>query len=316
MISSKIEMQAYFKMQATNVDTGEVRELTDWFPNVVLDSGLVQMSQGTWYTGVNVGSGNSTPVITQTGLDTFVARSTNKIAGTAGRQTTTSPYYYWIKDTVQFGQGAAAGNLSEVALGWSNSGCWNRALIKDSNGNPTTITILANEFLNVLVELRVYPNMNDVVTTVDLLDAVGGNVISSHTVTVRPCMDADLNTQSTTYNSTVGNGKVIPYYYGGGEGGSVANPICYSGTLNEITSLPTTQLAAATKAQPPTTYPTTTSMKCTTSLTISETNGSHRCCVFISPMGKFKCEYSPPITKDNTQTLSHSWTLSWGRYTG
>lgn len=113
---------------------------------------------GCWIDRCCVGTGNSNSVVTQTSLDTFKASTTTtQGAIEAGIQVTTLPYYMWLRSTYRFGEGVAAGNISEIGLGWANANLWNRALVKDSNGNPTTITVLADEYLDVITEIRVYP---------------------------------------------------------------------------------------------------------------------------------------------------------------
>jgi hypothetical protein len=59
--------------------------------------------------------------------------------------------------TWRFGEGIAAGNIAEVGLGWGNATLWNRARIKDAQGKPTVITVFADEYLDVVSEIRVYP---------------------------------------------------------------------------------------------------------------------------------------------------------------
>jgi len=67
----------------------------------------------------------------------------------------------YLKDQEQKNQ-SQHGNISEVGVGWgTSSGLFSRSLVKDSNGNPVTITVLSNEILDVTYELRIYPNETD-----------------------------------------------------------------------------------------------------------------------------------------------------------
>ena len=75
------------------------------------------------------------------------------------------------------------------------------------------------------------------------------------------------------------------------------------------------------------TYPTLRSIKCTVNMTTAQANGSH--IVLASPTsftqfdhsgnpnycGGFQVELDPPIIKDNTMALQHSFTVSWDRFT-
>ena len=130
-----------------------------------------------------------------------------------------SPYYRWAKVTWRFGQGVAAGNISEVGLGWGNSNLWNRALIKDANGNPTTITVLSDEYLDVVSEIRDYPTLSSS-GSFNLLDKTGA-IINTYTVLGSPYLQ-----QSSTTFQKIG----ADYLY------------VYSGVKNDaVTSAPTTQ---------------------------------------------------------------------------
>ena len=70
------EVGARFKLVARKASTEEITRETDWFQNIVLDTGLARMSVGVYIDRCCVGTGNSTPVATQTQLDTFKASTT------------------------------------------------------------------------------------------------------------------------------------------------------------------------------------------------------------------------------------------------
>lgn len=178
---SSMQVGALFKLIVHKGNPEQPTKETPMFHNLVLDAGLDRLSVGSAIGRVCVGSGNSTPVVTQTSLDAFIASTTTTQGSDAGgKQIITEPYYYWARRTYRFGEGVAAGNLSEIGLGWTNTNLFNRALIKDASGNPTTITVLADEFLDVVVELRFYPQRN-FTGNFNLLDKLGA-VISTHTV--------------------------------------------------------------------------------------------------------------------------------------
>lgn len=63
----------------------------------------------------------------------------------------------WTRRVFTSPRGAAAGNVSEISAGFSNNKYtkgFTRALILDTSGNPTTITVLADEVLIVTYEIR------------------------------------------------------------------------------------------------------------------------------------------------------------------
>ena len=142
---------ALFKFTVRKADTHEITKETGWFHNLVLNSGLDRMGVGTWVDRCMVGSGNSTPIITQTKLDSHLAQ-TQILVGTSsgGVQVATLPYYWYGTCTYRFNAGVATGTVAEVALGWGVDQCWNRSLIRDLNGSPISLTILADEYATPL----------------------------------------------------------------------------------------------------------------------------------------------------------------------
>lgn len=156
MINLREECEGFYKIEAVKAD-GSRRLLADWFPNLILDAGLDRMgANGDYLTWCQVGSGSAAPAATQT---TLVAR----VAGTSTKQSDTSansgadPYFARRTVTFRFAAGVATGVLAEVGVGWATTGSlYSRALILDALGNPTTITVLADESLDVTYELRMY----------------------------------------------------------------------------------------------------------------------------------------------------------------
>jgi hypothetical protein len=137
----------------------EVRE----FDNLITDIGLDRWGSGGPIDRCQVGSGNSAPQFSDTGLQALVATSTTSRAvsapfnaftfdATNRSQTYTGCY--------RFDAGVATGTLAEVAMGWSSApaGIWCRALILDEANNPATITILSDEILDVYYSVKLqYP---------------------------------------------------------------------------------------------------------------------------------------------------------------
>lgn len=299
------QVGALFKLVAHKGDGIPTRE-TEWFHNIVLDTGLVRMGVGTWIDRCCVGTGNSTPAVTQTALDTFKASTTTKNTSSTAFQTTTSPYYVSATVRWRFGEGVAAGNISEVGLGWGNSNLWNRALIKDSSGNPTTITVLSDEYLDVISEIRIYPT-SSYSGAFNLLDKTGA-VVSNHTVTGYPLFGNVANT-SALFEKFTFSGSYPALFYTG-----------------TISSSPTTG-GSGTETSSGFTYvdsnPTTTSVQRVVTVPLGIANLVHQSFICI-PTGAFssgsygwgyKFQISPTITKTNSQVMTYTFTMSWGRYT-
>lgn len=290
---------ARFKLVARKASTEEITRETEWFKNIVLDTGLNRMSVGDWLEKVRIGSGNSTPVASQTQLDNTIASSTTVLSGSESisKQTTTPPYYVAAKRTYRFPEGVAAGNISEVGCGWGNGlDLWNRALVKDLNGNPTTITVLSDEFLDVIIEVRYYPTQS-FSGNFNLLNKTG-QIISNHTYTGLP---------QFSENSVVSFNKV---------GGAIVE--IYSGSMNGVTTNPSSSLGSVYSTS---TYPSPKTLTCTNSFPLTSANGSIKTVSqgfsTISSGGTvYKFEINPPIVKTNQMVLSFTFSISWNRYEG
>lgn len=130
------------------------------FDNLILDVGLERPGLGVPISECQVGSGTSTPVASQTALDSLVATTSSKTASNTTFVDGATPYSQVVM-TYRFAEGSATGILAEVGMGWGG-GLFSRARILDSGGSPTTIEILADETLDVEYTLRVYPPTSDV----------------------------------------------------------------------------------------------------------------------------------------------------------
>lgn len=145
------------------------------FDNLITNSGLNDIFASTSGTGASraqLGTGTAAPNATDTAL------------GVAGPATTTiqrswsvSPTYVagppdYSSDyiTLRFAAGTATGTWTEVGMTRNVSPftLFSRALILDGSGNPTSITVLSDESLDVTYTLRVYPPSDDVTGVVNL----------------------------------------------------------------------------------------------------------------------------------------------------
>lgn len=151
----------WWKLEAIRPD-GRRRVVADWFPNLILDVGLDLPGQdGAFIDACAVGTGNSAPDVSDTGLDAEVAVTTTKQAATNGSNEG-SDHYCWVRVVFRFGAGAAAGNLSEIGIKCTSPDKFlSRALILDGDGDPATITVLSDEVLDATYEFRLYPPLTD-----------------------------------------------------------------------------------------------------------------------------------------------------------
>lgn len=291
------QIGARFKLIAHKGDGVATKE-TEWFNNIVLDSGLARMSAGVWIDRCCVGTGNTTPAVSQTALTSFLASTTVRQSTSTLLQTTTSPYYRSATITWRFSEGVAAGNISEVGLGWGNSTLWNRALVLDANGNPTTITVLSDEFLDVLAEIREYPTLSTSGTFL-LLDKTGATK-STHTYVGSPYMPSF----SATFPKIISNNLVV-----------------YSGIKNDsVTAAPSISLGTISSSAVSDSYPTPTSIQSIWDLGLANVNGAHQSFQIqlngIIGLFCYKFQITPTITKAATEKMTYTTTMTWGRYEG
>lgn len=281
-----------YKLVVTRAD-GSTRE-TEWFDNLILNNGLNRIGTGAIGHYCQVGSGSAAPLVTDTSLQSLVA-SAGAHSSSDGIGST--PYYGWHRRTYRFNAGVATGNLSEVGIGWTtgSSTLFSRALIRDGGGSPTTITVLADEVLDVIYELRLYPPETD--STFNLL--ING---TTHTVTCRPS-NASPGYWSPSILFTHGPSYAPPMFYahagdigaatGTPSGSSASSELswdAYSNNSYQYSGLATFGLSSAN-------FPTSI--------------GSFW--LFVYGTWAFQFGVSPKIPKNNTNVLKLRVTTSWAR---
>lgn len=158
-------MSGRYKLEAVRPD-GRKRLLADWFSNVITDAGLDMIGATLSISTFRVGTGAAQPDVTDTGLQTQVSSASREISTSSGADQGVDRYTY-ERVTRRFAAGAATGNIAEVGVG-SVSTLFSRALILDGGGQATTITVAADEALDVTYELRSYPPLSDMPAVVDI----------------------------------------------------------------------------------------------------------------------------------------------------
>lgn len=306
-IPMHISLQGFYKIEAVRPD-GEVRVLADWFPNLITNAGLDLLPTTNpalnAYRYCQVGSGSTAPAFTDTALVSRVAgviTTRSQYANDADGVVTTSPRYTFDNNLFEFGTGVAAGNLSEIGVGTSATGgtLFSRALILDGGGNPTTITVLADEILRVTYQLRWYIPEDDAAFSFTM--------------------------SGTTYNcvsraAEAGSVQRWPgtRAYEPAGNWSRETVIGYSGALGAITSTPATQVASSspTVTMVGTYVPGSYEVTYRGSFSTAEFNGTIAA-IKINPanLGTHQISFSPALAKDNTKTLRLDIKFTWGRYT-
>lgn len=198
MINLREECEGYYKIEAVKPD-GTRRLLADWFPNLILDAGLDRMGANADYLNqCQVGSGSSAPATTQSSLAALVASTSSKLSDTSSNSGS-SPYFAARLITYRFAQGVATGVLAEVGVGWQSSGgLYSRALILDASGDPTTITVLPDESLDVTYQLRMYVLTGETASSITLKSIL-------HSVISKTAMSAQWDLSSINLNAGTTN---------------------------------------------------------------------------------------------------------------
>jgi len=236
-IQSGTEMAGWYKIEKLKVDAHGVpieasrAVAADWFPNIITDQGLNRIGTANdWLNACQVGTGTAAPATTNTGLASFLAGTTTQQATTTGAQAS-APFFSWTRRTFRFAAGVATGVISEVGVGWASTGAtlYSRALILDGAQNPTTITVLSDEVLDVTYEHRVFAPASDVM----------GNI----TITGVGSVATTTRASNVTSNSAWTGGASL-----GGIGPSVAFHTVHSGAIGAVTGQPSGSQSGATSA--------------------------------------------------------------------
>lgn len=136
------------------------------FSNLVLDVGLDSLGERNYGVGagsgnyINVGEDNTDPDTSQSGLLDFVAATENTYGSSNTGYNQDDPMHKWREVTFEFDIGSCTGNLTEVGLSADeNDKYFNRQLFRDSNGDPTTITVKDDEGLRIKTRVYLYSDM-------------------------------------------------------------------------------------------------------------------------------------------------------------
>lgn len=293
-----------FKLEAVNEETGERRELAPWFNNLILDQGLNRLGTAGIHSGgyfCLVGTGTATPLVTDTSLGNKLAHTSTATSSTTGGSAS-APYYGSHTVVYRFAAGTATGNLTELGIGYTSVDLFSRTLIKDGAGNPTTITVLPAEALDVTYELRLYPPSADVAHSTVISGVTYTGVVRASGVTSFSSNAEWAISISNSAPSLISNSSYSAEAYNGAIGGVTASP---SGASSPISD-------CVTAAYSNNSYQRTG----TTTVGLSQGNvagGITAIKIRTSSMGAYQISFSPAIPKDATKVLTLGLTLSWNR---
>ena len=305
-MNTNIGIAGEFRCVVKKAD-GSIKTDTGYQKNIILDKGLDFFGD---LHGTNmmdfcvIGSGNSKPVYIQNELDaiTTYARGddfSSKYDYDASRD---GNLYKTNKVRKYTFYGLSNANISEVGLASEFSSSIDyylctRALIKDAQGVPTTITVLSGEVLEIYYKLWQVFDTTDKVGTINLLDGVGGSVAYNYS------------------SKVVTNTKESVNYFG--------NTAIFTNRWYGL--YPSTDTSTPSYSSPET-YQYSNYVKgsykivVTFPLGINDANGDIRL-MTIPSFSLWTIRFGSvandsPIVKTNTQTLTIPVEVSWGRYEG
>lgn len=245
----QIGLKSRFRLVKTCAATGEVRQDSGWFDNLIVNQGLDQLADSNGsppaFGGCVVGSGNTPPLPGNTLLESFVAGTGTIQDAIRIENISVAPFYIGTRLTYRFGEGVAAGNLSEVGIVIHNitvpptaptgtTPLFSRALILDGGGNPTTITVLSDEFLDVIWEMRTY--LPDDAVGNFSLDILGTPTV--HSYTIRPSLVTNARVWNFPGSGTSPGGSQRALFANGtsvGDTGGVGSMVS-NGTIDNISN--------------------------------------------------------------------------------
>lgn len=144
---------------------GSHEVVAPWQDNLITDSGMDNMATGNYMTRCHIGSGNAAPSFGDTQLGFHLATSgsgslSNVDQGPDGEG------FNSVVGTYIFPPGDGTGIISELGVSPTSGPLTTRALVRDENGSPTTITKGPIDQLTVTYQLREYPDLTDTSTQV------------------------------------------------------------------------------------------------------------------------------------------------------
>lgn len=303
------KLAGYYKIDRV-VNPGTALEykvpIIEWFPNLILNTGLdlfgfIPSGIPYYMTYCRVGSGNDTPTVSDLELESQLGY-TSTVQSTSQGNSSSPLYYRWAQLVYRFGPGVATGNISEVGVGSHhiNSGTlFSRALILDSYGNPTTITKLSDETLDVTYEFRVYPRTSDFTGSVTLT----GNKGATYNYTGRTAL---ASTPMQVYLGKPNNLIIVSL--------SIQT---YTGSLGTITNVPSTPISGGSSTNTASSYTNGTFNLNTThtfDLNVSNHASGIKSLQIQGTQANWQIEFNTAIMKTSSDVLVLNLNTSWGRY--
>jgi len=290
MSNIKIDAGLSGRYRLQVIKNGAVLRDSGWFKNLITNQGMDYVATRTDYiSSCQVGSGSAAPTFTDVALQSRITG----VTGPAGNiSINTNDRYLIIQRTFTFANGVAAGNIAEVGVGTGASGAtlFSRALVLDSGGLPTAITVLPGEDLVVFYQLWIKQPTADFTA-----------VASDRTFTIR-ASNVNLTDADGWGNSLMFTAYGTSIAYTGGLGGITSDP---SGSTGSTATYTNTAYVAGTYSR-------------TSRITWGTNSANFNVRSFSWAMGptRWQAEVNPVIPKTSGQTLRLGVVISWSRDSG
>lgn len=157
------QLAGYFTLRVRDAVSNKVVKTVGPFRNLITNQGLDFPGLGKSLVFAFVGTGNNTPSTSDVTMGAFKAYS-NSASGVTRAAPAAPDYFAQASRTYTFDAGTISGNITEVGVGNSSVSTqpiFSRELIKDTEGNPVTVTVLPTEILDIVYTLRLYVPQTD-----------------------------------------------------------------------------------------------------------------------------------------------------------
>lgn len=301
----------HYKLEVRRPD-GTIRKTLE-FDNLVTNNGLNLFCtapnsafgiRDQLFHACAVGTGNTPPAVTDTQLANLLVSQAfprqfgnNALIGTNSFIDGATPYWRRIQ-TIRFGTGVAAGNLTEIGVGASATNLFSRALITDSGGVPTTLTVLSDEVLDVTFQARNYIDITENPFSFFVNGVEYTGTYKPYIISNIPSLRDGFNTSdSDTYNVTLNaaaSTQVLDVYTG--QSGSIVTKKFLSADSYVLGSF---------------------QRDFTFRFELSEANfgaGGINSFILEGPQSRHRFKFTPAILKTSVKILTLGARFSWGRY--
>lgn len=288
------------------------REHISSFKNLVLDTGLQRIGESDdWINWLHLGSGIQAPHPLQNALQNPTYKGTGVAPGTHTTMgvNISDPLkpYTWLRRIFRVTPRGENRTYAEMGVGWNDSNLFSRTLIKDPQGNPNTISILGDEYLDVTYEVRQYMPVDTVVYEV----VPTGDDVEPRTITVRGSM---LNTLSNSFGWGLArsSSNADPHTIVGHATGANHNRF-FTGGLGGLYQSPQGSGVGSAFNRKSLVRTSATSATITLTRELPDNVGLLRSLQVSQEGYCFQMEFDPPFNKSNEDRFSISYSISWGR---